>query len=453
MLEGLERAREPGAPLIPRTCSLLWAPPDAGTLTSRPSPCSGSLDAPSRGASGSGGPGAPTVARTSGRGPLSAGATGGSAGERGAGGPGAGESRPWPLVGLFRRLGSSTSVDSVASSGGSDTGSPRSPFAAAAAQLGVASGGGIARPSPLGRGAAASRRRDARRDYAKRREERTAAFEAAGWWGVHEALNRKGLLEDARMSLEVAVTRVFDWLRWLVRHVTLSVVTAGGATGGRRGKGPPTSEPPPRLRRRESGPSPDKAAPPPSLQLRRRRRRDEGAAPAAAAAAPGALSPSLSPEPKRPALPARAPSPFGSAQPRPGFLAKGRSLWGRRAAAAEAAEEADGSRSSGGGRGSSGGGSSDGSRGVRLGQRSKSFSGLVGGSPGCAQRPPLTPAQHLPPALACRRPWHRGRGLWASLATRPSLPSGPPPKGAASARLASPNPRKPSPTRCTRGAL
>lgn len=87
---------------------------------------------------------------------------------------------------------------------------------------------------------------------------------------MHEALNRTGLLEDLRLWLEVAVTSVFDWLRLLVRRLTLSsrAVAREGTAAGRRAAR--ESESPQRLRRVGAG-SPDRVQPPPPLQLRKRR--------------------------------------------------------------------------------------------------------------------------------------------------------------------------------------
>ena len=185
--------------------------------------------------------------------------------------------RGWTLASLLRlRRPSAASADGGASSDGAETPPAQRQQIEArlkAAAVAAAARGGL-RPSLLSRASAPSRRHEERRAYAKRREERAAAFEAAGWWGVHEALNRPGLLEGTRLSLEVAVTRAFDWLRWLVRRVTLSLRPAAGV--GVRPRPRRGVEPSPRPRRgggAGAGVGPDDFEPPPSLQLRPRRRR------------------------------------------------------------------------------------------------------------------------------------------------------------------------------------
>jgi len=190
-----------------------------------------------------------------------------------------GVERSWFMSSLDlmrRRLSSSSSSSRTTT----DDGSAASPSASQRQVqhiFSTSSGQPSQPPPPQPSALARLSRRDARRDYAKRREERTAAFEAAGWWGVHEALNRTGLLEDARLSMEVAVTRVFDWLRWLVRSTMLSLKPAAAAEGrdaaaARRAAAAAAAvEPMPRFRRGGAG-SPDRAQPPVPLELRRRRR-------------------------------------------------------------------------------------------------------------------------------------------------------------------------------------
>ena len=124
---------------------------------------------------------------------------------------------------------------------------------------------------------------------------RRAAVDAAGWWAAYgEALGPPGLLEDARLSLEVGVARAFDALRWLVRRATLSLRAGGGGSGpvgggggggdgvalaGRasgHGAAAGAASPSPGVRPRRSGAAPDGIQPPPPLKLRPPGRRQAG---------------------------------------------------------------------------------------------------------------------------------------------------------------------------------
>ncbi|GBF99175.1 alpha beta hydrolase family [Raphidocelis subcapitata] len=193
---------------------------------------------------------------------------GGGGGPQADGGAGAEARSSWSLAGLLRRRrgGGSTSADALGAGSGAAP-SPRQARAQKQQQQPATNG----RPRRLSRssnggGSAGGAARRALQQAAGRsasdRGDRAAAFDAAGWWGVHEALARTGLLEDIRLSLEVGVTRAFEGLRWLVRRVTLSLKPAAAARAG--------TEEAQRPRRVPSSPS--KGQPPPLLQLRGRRR-------------------------------------------------------------------------------------------------------------------------------------------------------------------------------------
>jgi hypothetical protein len=237
--------------------------------------------------------------------------------------------RGWPTLGsLRRRLVRRSSADGGASGGGvggvAAVVARVMPYGRAssltaqqqqqqqqqqAGRGGKGSGGPGAQPPPTQRrssGAGGGRAPGRRRGEppsdggtGRRWGERSAAFDAAGWWGVHEALNRAGLLEDLKLSLEMFVTRAFDALRWLVRRVTLSLKPAAGAAAGGGGAGGASvraaagREPRPARRPVPVG-SPDRVQPPAPLQLRGRRRRDAGDDGAASGDGADAPPPALS---------------------------------------------------------------------------------------------------------------------------------------------------------------